>query len=153
MGGVLAEFSQNITSLWHTGLSRAQAGSAMNSSLSGKSKGIAAKNHRTVRWCTELSGEPMAPAASGRRRDQRATRGRANGGMVTPDCPVCTGLSGAPRGPRAQWLASPEKEGDRAPDRNCSCPMVHRTVRCTTRQKARIAFLLDLQQLLAVLGI
>jgi hypothetical protein len=30
---------------------------------------------------------------------------------------------------------------------------VHRTVRCTTRQKARIAFLLDLQRLLAALGL
>jgi hypothetical protein len=61
---------------------------AMNPSLSGKGEGTAAKNHRTVRWCTELSGEPTAPTANGRLRDQRATRGRANGRMVTPDCPV-----------------------------------------------------------------
>jgi hypothetical protein len=33
--------------------------------------------HRTVRWCTGLSGEPMV--------------GRANGRMGAPDCPVCTG--------------------------------------------------------------
>jgi hypothetical protein len=30
---------------------------------------------------------------------------------------------------------------------------VHRTVRCATRQKARIAFLVGLQRLLAALGL
>jgi hypothetical protein len=30
---------------------------------------------------------------------------------------------------------------------------VHRTVRCVTRQKARIAFLVGLQRLLAALGL
>jgi hypothetical protein len=29
--------------------------------------------------------------ANGRLRDQRATCGEANGRMVAPDCPVCTG--------------------------------------------------------------
>jgi hypothetical protein len=36
-------------------------------------------------------------------------------------------MSGAPRGSRAQRLASPEKEGDRAPDKDCSCPVRHPT--------------------------
>ena len=40
---------------------------------------------------TRLSGGLTAPMANGHLRDQRATRGRANGRMVTPDCPVCTG--------------------------------------------------------------
>jgi hypothetical protein len=40
---------------------------------------------------TGLSGEPKAPAANGHLRDQRATRGRANGRIVTSDCPVCNG--------------------------------------------------------------
>jgi hypothetical protein len=31
--------------------------------------------------------------------------------------------------------------------------VAHRTVRCTTRQKARIAFLVGLQRLLATLGL
>ena len=31
--------------------------------------------HRTVRWCTGLSGEPMVASANGRPRDLRATRG------------------------------------------------------------------------------
>jgi hypothetical protein len=56
-----------------TGLS--SESSATNSSLSGKGKGDMAIIHRTVRWCTGLSGEPTAPADNGRPRDQRGTRG------------------------------------------------------------------------------
>jgi hypothetical protein len=59
---------------WCTGLSGDS--SAMNSSLSGKGKGDVAIIHQTIRWCTGLSGEPTAPAANGRPRDQRATRGQ-----------------------------------------------------------------------------
>jgi hypothetical protein len=81
--------------------------------------------HRTVRWCTGLSGEPTVGRANDRPRNPRVTRGRANGLMGAPDCPVCTG----------------------------QCPVVHRTVRCTTRQKARIAFLDCFQRLLAALGL
>jgi hypothetical protein len=36
---------------------------------------------------------------------------------------------------------------------NSGCPMVHRAVQCATRQKARIAFLVGLQRLLAALGL
>jgi hypothetical protein len=91
-----------------------------------------AKIHQTV-WCapdcplcTGLSGESTAPAANGREHDQRATRGPSQWS------PGRYGLSGvhrtvstAPRGPKAQRLATPDKEGDRAPDRDCSCPVVH----------------------------
>jgi hypothetical protein len=48
-------------------------------------------NHRTVWWCTGLSGEPTVGQANGRPRNPRVTRGRANGQMGAPDCPVCTG--------------------------------------------------------------
>jgi hypothetical protein len=47
--------------------------------------------HRTVRWCTGLSGEPTVGWANGRPRNPRVTRGRANGQKGAPDCPVCTG--------------------------------------------------------------
>jgi hypothetical protein len=47
-----------------------------------------AKIHRTVRWCTGLSGEPMVACANGRPRNLRVARGRANGRLGTPDCPV-----------------------------------------------------------------
>jgi hypothetical protein len=84
---------------------------------------------------------------NGRPRNPRATRGprqRSAGG---------TGLSGAPSGPKQQRSTAPYLEGD--PHRTCysDCPVVHRTVRCTTRQKARIAFLDCLQWLLAALGL
>jgi hypothetical protein len=58
---------------WCTGLSGES--SVTNSSLSGKGKGDVAIIHRAVWWCTGLSGEPTVPAANGRPRDQRATRG------------------------------------------------------------------------------
>jgi hypothetical protein len=126
--------------------------SATNSLLSGNKESVAAKNHWTVRWCTELFGESEPPeptvasAISGRRV------ARSNGRLCTPDYPVCTGLlSGAPTDPEAQRLAVPYMEGDRAPDSYSCCLVVHRTVWCTTRQKARIAFQVDLQRLLAAL--
>jgi hypothetical protein len=80
--------------------------------------------------CTGLSGEPTVGRANGRLRDLHKTRGRANGREGAPDCPVrqrlpgangrlrqrrkeictgqcpvCTGLSGAP-GDRRQDLPS-----------------------------------------------
>jgi hypothetical protein len=112
------------------------------------------KIHRTVQWCTRLTGEPTAPAANGRPRDQRVTRGplqRSAGGTGLSG--VHRTVSGAPTGPEEQRSAAPDIEGDRAPDMNSGCPVVHRTVRCTTRQKARMAFQIDLQRLLAALGL
>jgi hypothetical protein len=49
--------------------------------------------HRTVRWV--VCGEPtvvhrIVRWANGRPRNPRVTRGRANGLMGAPDCPVCT---------------------------------------------------------------
>jgi hypothetical protein len=104
--------------------------------------------------CTGLSGEPNG--ASGQRSSTRSTGDtwpiqRSDGHIRLFG--VHRIVSGAPTGPKTQRSASPEKEGDHAPDRNCSCPVVHRIVRCTTRHKARIAFQLDLQQLLAALGL
>jgi hypothetical protein len=127
-------FSGNdgVVRLKFTGLSGES--SAMNSSLSENGKGDVAIIHRTVRWYIGLSGEPTAPAANGRPRDQRATRGQLQRSAG------CTGLSGAPNSPEEQRSDAPDLEGDRAPDCYSSCPVVHRTVRCTTRQKARLAF-------------
>jgi hypothetical protein len=45
-------------------------------------------NHRTVRWCIGLSGEPTVGRANGRPRNPRVTRGRPNGLKGAPDCPV-----------------------------------------------------------------
>jgi hypothetical protein len=68
-------------------VSRSQA----KSSLSGSDQRRTAKNHRTVRWCTGLSGEPTVSWANGRLRIPRVMCGRANGHNGAPDCPVCTG--------------------------------------------------------------
>jgi hypothetical protein len=76
---------------WHIGLSGTPGWLGVNWLLSGKEKGDVAINHRIVRWCTGLSGEPTTPAANGRSRDQRATCGRANCRLGTSYCPVCTG--------------------------------------------------------------
>jgi hypothetical protein len=62
--------------------------SAINSSLLGKGKNVTAKNHRTVWWCTGLSGElePPEPTVTSAISGRRVAR--ANGRLGTPDCPV-----------------------------------------------------------------
>jgi hypothetical protein len=60
---------------------------------------------------------------------------------------------GAPTATNLQRSDAPEKEGDRAPGSYRDCPVVHQTVRCATRQKARFAFQECLQRLLAALGL
>jgi hypothetical protein len=57
-----------------------------------KQRGDVAIIHRTIRWCTRLFGEPMVTCANGRPSNLRVTRGRANGRLDTPECPVCTEL-------------------------------------------------------------
>jgi hypothetical protein len=128
--------------------------STTNSLPSGKAKGRRGYNspdcpvvHRTVRW------------ANGRLR-QRSAAQSSRDTWTAPTVIWCTKLSGvhrtvsgAPISPEEQWSDAPEKEGDRAPDSYSDCPVVHRTVRCTTRQKASLAFQVGLQRLLAALGI
>jgi hypothetical protein len=65
--------------------------SATNSSLSGNKESVAAKNHRTVRWCTGLFGEsePLEPTVASAISGRRVAR--SNGRLGTPDYPVCTG--------------------------------------------------------------
>jgi hypothetical protein len=100
--------------------------------------------------CTGLSGEPTVGWANGRLRDPRETRGRANGREGAPDCPVCTGQCMVrQRLQGCQRSALPNKEGNP----HGQCPVVHRTVRCARRQKARIAFPDCSQRLLAALGL
>jgi hypothetical protein len=64
--------------------------SVTNSSLSGKGESAAAKNHRTVRWCTGLSGESEPPEPTVASAISGRYVARANGRLGTPDCPVCT---------------------------------------------------------------
>jgi hypothetical protein len=118
--------------------------------LSGTRRRRTAIIHRTVQWCTGLSGEPTVGWANGRPRNPRVTRDRANGLMGAPDCPVCTGQCPV----RLQLqIVNGRLRQNRKEICTRQCPVVHRTVRCTSRQKARIAFPDCSQRLLAALGL
>jgi hypothetical protein len=106
--------------------------------------------HRTVRWSTGLSGEPTVGWANGWPCNPRVTHGRANGLMGAPDCPVCTGQCSVRQ--RVQIFNGRLRQ-NRKEICTGQCPVVHRTVRCTSRQKARFAFLDCSQRLLAALGL
>jgi hypothetical protein len=60
----------------------------VNWPLSGIRRRRTTKIHRTVRWCTELFGEPTVGRANGRPQNPRVTRDRSNGLMGAPDCLV-----------------------------------------------------------------
>jgi hypothetical protein len=103
--------------------------------------------HRTVRWANGRQ-------RNGRSRNPRATRGPQQRSVGH------TGLSGVHRivsgaliDPEDQRSNAPDLEGDRAPDSYRDCSVVHRTVLCTTRQKASLALQVGLQRLLAALGL
>jgi hypothetical protein len=89
-----------------------QAGSA-NQLFLGFHRRSTAKIHRTVRWCTGLSGEPTVGWANGRPRIP------ARDAWQEPTVGRGTGLSGvhrtvsdAPTARNLQRSASPNKEGD-----------------------------------------
>jgi hypothetical protein len=91
----LAVYSQKAARSRCTGLSGGAPDSvqcarlaSVNWLLSGLRRQHTAINHRTVRWCTGLSGEPTVGRTNGRPSNPRATRGRANGQKGAPDCPV-----------------------------------------------------------------
>jgi hypothetical protein len=82
---------------WHTGLSDGAPDSVRCARPTSGEQPTLRKNrrrttiiHRTVQWCTGLSGEPTAASAT----VGRAIRGRrvahANGRQGAPACPVCT---------------------------------------------------------------
>jgi hypothetical protein len=129
---------------WCTGLSGES--SAAKSSLLGNVQQRTTKIHRTVRWCTGLSGE-----ANGRLRQRSAVQSARDAwarqrSAGAPDCPVCTG--------QCPVCQLPQNCNGRM--RQKRKEIAHRTatgtVRCATRQKARIAFQECLQRLLAALG-
>jgi hypothetical protein len=118
----------------HRTLSGAPGWSPVNWPLSGKLRRCTTIIHRTVQWANgrQINGRSLNP---------RATRGplqRSAGGTRVSG--VHRTVSGAPTSPKLQWSAAPGMEGNRASDMNNWCPVVHRTVRCATRQKARLAF-------------
>jgi hypothetical protein len=150
----LAVYSQNVARSGCTGLSGGAPDSVRCARLDagqlaslGSRRRRTAKNHRTVRWCTGLSGEPTVGRANGRPRNPRVTRGRANGQMGAPDCPVCTGQCSVRK--RLQIF-----NGRLRQIRKAICTgHATVTVRCATQQKARVAFPDCSQRLLAALGL
>jgi hypothetical protein len=103
--------------------------------------------HRTIRWANGRQ-------RNGRLRNPRATRGPQQRSIGhTKLSGVHRTVSGAPTDPEDQRSDGPEKEGDCAPDSYSDCPVVHQAVKCTTRQKASLAFHVGLQRLLAALGL
>jgi hypothetical protein len=98
-------------------------------------------------WCTGLSGESMVASATVGHAIRGRCVARANGPQGVPDCPVSIGQCPVRQLPRIcnGRLRQNRKEIGSGPSTV--------TVRCATRQKARIAFLVDLQRLLAALGL
>jgi hypothetical protein len=107
------------------------------------------KSSRALRLkFTGLSGEPTAPAPTVDSTISGQRVARANGHQAAPDCPMCTGQCLVRQGDqrlngRLRW----KRKGIR----HCSCPVAHRTIRCANRQKARIAYQMEIQRLLAAL--
>jgi hypothetical protein len=119
-----------------------------------KHRGDVAIIHRTVRWCTGLSGEPTVASDNGQPCNLHATCGLLQWSAGAPDYLVGTGQCPV------------RQSAQRSNGRICQiCKEIahrtiyrtrlvaHQTVRCTTRQKARMAFQVCLQRLLAALGL
>jgi hypothetical protein len=72
--------------------------------------------HRTVRWCTGLSGEPTVANANGRLCNPRATRGQQQRSVGhTGLSGVHQTVSGVATDPEDQRSDALNMEGDRAP--------------------------------------
>jgi hypothetical protein len=127
-----------LSSVWHTGLSGGAPDSVRCARLNsgeqaalGRSLAAYGYNSPDCPVCTGLSGEPTVGWANGWPRNPRVTRGRANGHMGAPDSVRCA--NGSKTAPVDCAILGRKSGTGR-------CPVVHRTVRCTTRQKADIAF-------------
>ena len=129
-------------SVWHTGLCGGAPDSVRCARLASSEQATLGKNrrrtaiiHRTVRWCTGLSGEPTVASANGQPRDLRATHrpqqwsaGHTGlSGVHRTVSGVHRTVSGAPTDPEDQRSDASEKEGDRAPDSYSDCPVHHPT--------------------------
>jgi hypothetical protein len=139
----LAKYNQTCTSLRYIGLSGVHR-TLSGARLAEQRTRCSRESPRTL-WLkfTGLSGEPTAPAPTFGSAINGRRVSRANCHWDTPDCPVCQeerGLNGR--------LRQRRKEIE-----HCSCLVVHRTVRCANRQKARIANQMEIQRLLAALGL
>jgi hypothetical protein len=144
----------------------------IENALARAAKTLLRLEHRTVRWCTGQC--PVRQAGS----SELAALGNSSAayGYNSPDCPVCTGLSGEPTVGRAICVGHVAEPTARrrhqtvrcAPDMSgaptalrlptVDCAVYGKKsgtghVRCASRQKARSAFLDCSQRLLAALGL
>jgi hypothetical protein len=94
----LGSVQPKLSSVRHTGLSGGAPDSVRCARLASGEQATLRKNqrctaiiHRTVRWCTRLSGEPTVASATVGRAIRGRRVARANGRQGAPDCPVCTG--------------------------------------------------------------
>ena len=118
--------------------------------LSGIHRRRTAIIHRTVRCApncpvSQRSARPTVGCAICARHVAEPTVGRGHRTVrCAPDSVRCANGSKAANG-RLRQIRKEIRTGQ--------CPVVHRTVRCARRQKARIAFLECSQRLLAALGL
>jgi hypothetical protein len=91
--------------------------------------------HRTVRWCTGLSGEPTVASATVGRQIRGRRVARSNGQQGATDCPVCNGQCPV-RQPARRSNGRLHQEWKEIRTGHATV-----VVRCATRQKTRIAFL------------
>ena len=75
----------------HRTVSGAPSWTLVNWTLSGIRRRRTTIIHRTVRWCTGLSGEPTVASATVGRVICGRRAACANGRLGALDCPVCTG--------------------------------------------------------------
>jgi hypothetical protein len=87
----------NFSSAWHTGLSGGAPDSVRWCRLvCGELAALRIRRrrtaiiHRTVRWCTRLSGEPTVASATVGRAIRERRVAHSNGRLGTLDYPVCT---------------------------------------------------------------
>jgi hypothetical protein len=159
----LAKFQPTPTLARHTGLSGAPGWPAVNWLLSGKRRGVRLKFTGLSGGAPDCPVSQRSPAPTvgyairgrrvARRPQQRSVGHTGLSGVHRTVSGVHRTMSGAPTDFEDQRSDAPDLEGDRAPDSYSDCPVVHRTVRCTTRQKESMAFQVGLQRLLAALGL
>jgi hypothetical protein len=139
-----------LSTVWHTRLSGGVPDSVRCARLVTGELATLGKTLAAYGYNSPANGHQ----SNGRPRNPWATRGpRQRSARDTGLFGVHRTVSGAPTSPKLQRSAAPGMEGNRAPDMNSGCPVAHRTVRCATRQKARLAFQECLQRLLATLGL
>jgi hypothetical protein len=78
----------NFSSDWHTGLCPVRQAGPRELAALGIRRRHTAKNHRTVRWCTRLSGESSAANSS------LSGNGKGDMAIIHRTVRRCTGLSG-----------------------------------------------------------